>query len=128
MSGISHFISKLFWLVVLILFSFFIAAIVGSNTQLITLQLWPIPGQLSVALWLPILLAFGIGLLFGALLIWLKSIVSSRATRQMRKKPNATPEMKDDNHLLFDQTTTGLALNREYSKQAHLHKAYTYER
>ncbi len=128
MSGISHFISKLFWLVILILFSFFIAAIVGSNTQLITLQLWPIPGQLSVALWLPILLAFGIGLLFGALLIWLKSITSYRAARQMRKKPNAPTEMKDDNHLLFDQNTIGLALNSERDKQAHLHKAYTYER
>jgi uncharacterized membrane protein YciS (DUF1049 family) len=128
MSGISHFISKLFWLVILILFSFFIAAIVGSNTQLITLQLWPIPGQLSVALWLPILLAFGIGLLFGALLIWLKSITSYRAARQMRKKSNAPTEMKDDNHLLFDQTTIGLALNSERDKQAHLHKAYNYER
>ena len=101
MSGISHFISKLFWLVILILFSLFIAAIVGSNTQLITLQLWPIPGQLSLALWLPILLAFGIGLLFGALLIWLKSIASYRAARQMRKKPNAPPEMKDDNLSLI---------------------------
>ena len=128
MSGISYFISKLFWLVILILFSLFIAAIVGSNTQLITLQLWPIPGQLSLALWLPILLAFGIGLLFGALLIWLKSIASYRAARQMRKKPNATPEMKDDNHLLFDQTSTSLALNSEHGKQAHLHKAYNYER
>ncbi len=86
MSGIFHFISKLFWLVILILFSFFIAAIVGSNTQLITLQLWPIPGQLSVALWLPILLAFGIGLLFGALLIWLKSITSYRASKTNAKK------------------------------------------
>ena len=90
MSGISHFISKLFWLVILILFSLFIAAIVGSNTQLITLQLWPIPGQLSLALWLPILLAFGIGLLFGALLIWLKSITSRRAARQNGKKPQCT--------------------------------------
>ena len=111
MSGISHFISKLFWLVIVILFSLFIAAIVGSNTQLITLQLWPIPGQLSLALWLPILLAFGTGLLFGALLIWLKSIASYRAARQMRKKPNAPPEIKDDNHLLFDKTATGSALN-----------------
>ncbi len=46
----------------------------------------------------------------------------------MRKKPNATPEMKDDNHLLFEQNTIGLALNSERDKQAHLHKAYTYER
>lgn len=127
-SGISHFISKLFWLVILILFSLFIAAIVGSNTQLITLKLWPSPGQISVALWLPILLAFGSGLLFGAFLIWLKSIASYRAARQMRKKSNAPTEMKDDNHLLFDQTTTGLALNSEHGKQAHLHKAYNYER
>ena len=128
MSGISHFISKLFWLVIVILFSLFVATIVSSNTQLITLQLWPIPGQLSLALWLPILLAFGTGLLFGGLLIWLKSITSYRAARQMRKKPNAPSEMKDDNHLLFDQTTIGLALNSERDKQAHLHKAYNYER
>jgi hypothetical protein len=29
----------------------------------------------------------------------------------MRKKPNAPPEIKDDNHLLFDETATGSALN-----------------
>ena len=132
-SGISHFISKLFWLVIVILFSLFIATIVSSNTQLITLQLWPIPGQLSLALWLPILLAFGTGLLFGALLIWLKSNVFYRVTRQMRKQKKNNLSIKqtieDDSYLLFEQTATSPPLNGEKVNRPlpHLHKAHNRE-
>ena len=121
MFGIPPFISKLFWLIVFMIFSLLIAGLVGSNTQLTTLQLWPIPGQLTIVLWLPILLAFGAGLIIGALLIWLKSIASYRAARQLRKQKetNALPKIiiEDDSHLLFDQKATNTPLNDEKGKK-----------
>ena len=122
MFGISLFISKLFWLIVFMIFSLLIAALVGSNTQLTTLQLWPIPGQLTIALWLTILLAFGAGLIIGALLIWFKSIASYRAARQLRKQKEANELsraiIEDDSHLLFDQKATNPPLNDEKGNQS----------
>ena len=121
MSGISHFILKLFWLTIFILFSLLIATLVGSNTQQTTIQLWPIPGQLTIALWLPILLSFGAGLMIGGLLIWLKSTVFYRVTRQMRKQKKNNLSIKqtieDDSYLLFEQTATSPPLNGEKGKQ-----------
>ena len=122
MFGISLFISKLFWLIVFMIFSLIIAALVSSNTQLTTLQLWPIPGQLTIALWLTILLAFGAGLIIGALLIWFKSIASYRAARQLRKQKEANElsraTIEDDSHLLFDQKATIPPLNDEKGNQS----------
>ena len=133
MSGISNIISKLFWLMIFILFSLIVATLVGSNSQLTTIKLWPLPGQLTIVLWLPILLAFSTGLLIGAILIWLKSIASFRAAKRMRKqKKNNTPVKQDtenDSHLFFNQTVAGSALNSEKDKQpsAHLFKAHNHE-
>ena len=102
------------------LFSLLIATIVGSNTQMITLKLWPIPGQLTIVLWLPILLAFGSGLIIGALLIWLRSIASYQAARQLRKQKKANSltraTVEEDSHLLFDQIATNQPLNKEKGK------------
>tara|TARA_Y200000002_G_C22274023_1_gene493375 strand:+ start:93 stop:485 length:393 start_codon:yes stop_codon:yes gene_type:complete len=121
MSGISDFISKLFWLMIFILLSLIIATLVGSNSQLTTLRLWPIQGQLTVALWLPILLSFATGLIIGGLLIWLKSNVFYRVTRQMRKQKKNNLSIKqtieDDSYLLFEQTATSPPLNGEKGKQ-----------
>lgn len=121
MSGISDFISKLFWLMIFILLSLIIATLVGSNSQLTTLRLWPIQGQLTVALWLPILLSFATGLIIGALLIWLKSTVFYRVTRQMRKQKKNNLSIKqtieDDSYLLFEQTATSPPLSGEKGKQ-----------
>ena len=120
MFGIPLFISKLFWLMVFMIFSLLIAALVGSNTQLTTFELWPIPGQITIALWLPILLAFGAGLIIGALLIWLKSITAYRAARQLRKQKETALSRKiieDDSHLLFDQKATNPPLNDEKGYQ-----------
>ena len=105
---------------VFMIFIILIYALVGSNTQLTTLQLWPIPGQLTIVLWLPILLAFGAGLIIGALLIWLKSITYYRAARKLRKQKE-TNELsrkiiEDDSHLLFDQKATNPPLNDKKGK------------
>ena len=122
MHGIVNFITKLFWLIILIIFSLIIASLVGSNTQMITLSFWPIPGQITIVFWLAILLAFSAGLIFGSLLIWLNSLSSYRLARQIKKqkKINATLKAKpgEDNHLLFDQQANNLTLNGEKGKQS----------
>ena len=114
MYGIFNFISKLFWFFIIICFSLFIASLVMSNTQIITLSFWPIPGEIRIVVWLVILMPFGVGLIIGSLLIWLNSISSYRAARQIQKqkKVNAALNAKteEDSHLLFEKPPSPLWL------------------
>lgn len=111
MFSISHFLSKLFWFMLFVLLSIIIAIFVGSNTQLITLSFWPIPGQITIIIWLAVLLAFTTGLVIGALIIWLNSILYYRAQNQKLKKKLKNSHHKEkketDSYLEFDQTDRG---------------------
>ena len=111
MFSISHFLSKLFWFMLFVLLSIIIAIFVGSNTQLITLSFWPIPGQITIIIWLAVLLAFTTGLVIGALIIWLNSILYYRAQNQKLKKKLKNSHHKEkketDCYLEFDQTDRG---------------------
>lgn len=94
-----------------VLLSIIIAIFVGSNTQLITLSFWPIPGQITIIIWLAVLLAFTTGLVIGALIIWLNSILYYRAQNQKLKKKLKNSHHKEkketDSYLEFDQTDRG---------------------
>ena len=111
MFSISHFLSKLFWFMLFVLLSIIIAIFVGSNTQLITLSFWPSPGQITIIIWLAVLLAFTTGLVIGALIIWLNSILYYRAQNQKLKKKLKNSHHKEkketDSYLEFDQTDRG---------------------
>ena len=111
MFSISHFLSKLFWFMLFVLLSIIIAIFVGSNTQSITLSFWPIPGQITIIIWLAVLLAFTTGLVIGALIIWLNSILYYRAQNQKLKKKLKNSHHKEkketDSYLEFDQTDRG---------------------
>ena len=103
-----HFISKLFWLILFVLFGIFIAIFVGSNTQTITLYFWPIPEQIRIVIWLAILLAFCSGLVLGAFFIWLNSILFRRNNGQKikQKQINAYDREKNETeqYLVFEQS------------------------
>ncbi len=108
MYRIFQFISKLFWFSILALLSIFIAIFVGSNTQIISLSFWPIPGQITIVIWLAVLFAFGMGLICGAFIIWLNSILSYGTTQQKlnRKIVNSGNHEKQetDHYLIFDHS------------------------
>ena len=86
MSKIIYFFSKLFWFIFLLLFVILLAILVGSNSQSVTLYFWPISGKLTIVIWLAILLSFGAGLIAGALIIWLNSFSSYRASMKLKKQ------------------------------------------
>ena len=118
MPSLAHFISKIFWLLIVLSFSVIIAIVVGSNTQKVVVTFWPIAGQVSVALWGVILFAFVVGLILGSVIIWLKSLSSYFAANQMKKlhrknnlnnlKHNAASETlaSAESYLLFDKEET----------------------
>ena len=109
MSKIIYFISKLFWLICLLLFVILLAILVGSNPQSVTLYFWPISGRLTIVIWLAILLSFGAGLIAGALIIWLNSFSSYRASMKLKKQVQISTsdntKTENDQYLEFKNST-----------------------
>ena len=109
MSKIIYFFSKLFWLIFLILFVILLAILVGSNSQSVTIYFWPISGKLTILMWLAILLSFGAGLIAGALIIWLNSFSSYRASMKLKKQVQISTsdntKIENDQYLEFKNST-----------------------
>ena len=109
MSKIIYFFSKLFWLIFLFLFVILLAILVGSNSQSVTLYFWPISGKLTIVIWLAILLSFGAGLIAGALIIWLNSFSSYRASMKLKKQVQISTsdntKTENDQYLEFKNST-----------------------
>ena len=115
-------ILKLFWLVLFFLLSVFVAIFVGSNTQLITLAFWPVPGQVTIVVWLAVILAFSVGLVIGALIIWVNSILYIRATRQKFKQSQINSDNKNksenESYLVFDRSDVGQHSDNKKTKHS----------
>ncbi len=109
MSKIIYFFSKLFWFIFLLLFVILLAILVGSNSQSVTLYFWPISGKLTIVIWLAILLSFGAGLIAGALIIWLNSFSSYRASMKLKKqvqiRTSDNARTENDQYLEFKNST-----------------------
>ena len=109
MSKIIYFFSKLFWFIFLFLFVILLAILVGSNSQSVTLYFWPISGKLTIVIWLAILLSFGAGLIAGALIIWLNSFSSYRASMKLKKqvqiRTSDNARTENDQYLEFKNST-----------------------
>ena len=109
MSKIIYFFSKLFWFIFLLLFVILLAILVGSNSQSVTLYFWPISQKLTIVLWLAILLSFGAGLIAGALIIWLNSFSSYRASMKLKKQVQISTsdntKTENDQYLEFKNST-----------------------
>ncbi len=109
MSKIIYFFSKLFWFIFLLLFVILLAILVGSNSQSVTLYFWPISGNLTIVIWLAILLSFGAGLIAGALIIWLNSFLPYRASMKLKKQVQSSTsdntKIENDQYLEFKNST-----------------------
>ena len=109
MSKIIYFFSKLFWFICLLLFVILLAILVGSNSQSVTLYFWPISGELTIVIWLAILLSFGTGLIVGALIIWLNSFSHYRASMKLKKQvqinTSDNAKIENDQYLEFKTST-----------------------
>ena len=109
MSKIIYFFSKLFWFIFLLLFVILLAILVGSNSQSVTIYFWPISGNLTIVIWLAILLSFGAGLIAGALIIWLNSFSSYRTSMKLKKQvqisTSTNTKVENDQYLEFKKST-----------------------
>ena len=72
-----NYIGRFLWLIITIAAISLAMVFAVSNTQTVTLQFWPLNGQLELAAWILVIGAMAIGALFGGGIVWL-SLVAAR--------------------------------------------------
>ena len=70
-------IGRFLWLIVTIFAIGIAMAFAVFNTQQVTLQFWPLSGQLEITAWVLVIGAMATGALFGGGIVWL-SLVAAR--------------------------------------------------
>lgn len=69
-----RYIGRLLWLLFTIVAVVFAMAFATSNSEAITLQLWPFQSSIAGPTWLFILGGVGLGAIFGGLAVWISFI------------------------------------------------------
>ena len=80
-----RFLGRLVWSIISLLTITIAMLFATSNTQIVSLQLWPFAGSLDLALWIIVLGALGTGAILGGGLVWL-SVVAARASNWRLKR------------------------------------------
>lgn len=78
-------LGRLVWSIISLLTITIAMLFATSNTQIVSLQLWPFAGSLDLALWITVLGALGTGAILGGGLVWL-SVVAARASNWRLKR------------------------------------------
>ena len=78
-------LGRLVWSIISLLTITIAMLFATSNTQIVSLQLWPFAGSLDLALWIIVLGASGTGAILGGGLVWL-SVVAARASNWRLKR------------------------------------------
>lgn len=70
--------------IVMIPFAIVVIIFSASNLELVTVNLWPMPHELTVPMFTMILTVFIVGFLMGGIVAWLSAGKSRQAARQQR--------------------------------------------
>jgi uncharacterized membrane protein YciS (DUF1049 family) len=81
----------------------FIIAFVVLNQQETTFYYSPLASPLILPMWIMGLVLFGIGFMFGALLLWLNSWPTRRSLKQTQKELKKVEKDRDDLKTKLDQ-------------------------
>ena len=81
-----RYLGRLLWLVFTIITVVFAMAFATSNSEALTLYLWPFQSSVTGPVWLFVLGGFGLGTLFGGLAVWLSFIAIRTRHWRLQKK------------------------------------------
>lgn len=79
-------LGHILWLIVFGTSLLFIASFVSTNTQSVSLSLWPFSTIITAEIWLVVLASIGFGLLAGGLMLWFASLPLKARSRRLTKK------------------------------------------
>ena len=101
-----RFILRLSWIIFLVLTLVFLAGFVTANHTQTSLLLWPTQMTISGEVWMFVLGAFGLGVIVGASLFWLRSLSlraslwsKTRQIAELESRIEAAAQSDNDNSL-----------------------------
>lgn len=98
--------------IVMIPFAVVVIVFSASNLDVVTLNLWPLPQEISVPMFTMILTVFIVGFLMGGIVAWLSAGKSRQAARQQRYRADrAERELRSLSNTLDNR-------NREVQQNA----------
>ena len=80
-----RFIGRFLWVIISLVAILLAMVFAVSNTHTTYLQVWPVAGQLDVAVWGLTLGAAALGALFGGGLVWLSLVAARTRNWQLRR-------------------------------------------
>ena len=99
-----RFISRMGWVVFLVVTVVFLAGFVTTNHKKVDILLWPLPTTATGEVWMFVLGAFGLGLIAGAVVFWLRSLSlraqlwsKQRRISELQAQLDKTKQSDDDN-------------------------------
>ena len=96
-------LSRLIWIPCLIGLLCVIALFVISNRETVHVSLWPFASQITVPIWSGFLGSFGLGLLIGAIIVWLAHLPKrARLHMTQRKLLKAQSEIATQKQKAMD--------------------------
>jgi uncharacterized integral membrane protein len=81
-----RFLGRLAWSIISLLAIVLAMLFATSNTQSVSLQLWPLNGSLTMPVWMMVLGATAIGALFGGGLVWLSLMAAKTRNWRLQRR------------------------------------------
>ena len=99
-----RFITRTFWLGLIVITGITIAGFVTSNHDLISIRFWPTQNIIQAEIWVFVLGSFGLGTITGATIFWLQSL-SLKAHLWSKTKQISELEVRieDSEQRLYDK-------------------------
>jgi len=99
-----RFITRIFWLALLIITGVMLAGFVTSNQNLITIILWPGTIMLRAEIWVFVLSTFGLGIITGAGVFWFQSLgLKARLWSKTKQISNLEARIEETEKQLDDK-------------------------
>jgi len=99
-----RFISRIAWVVFLVITVVFLAGFVTTNHTKIEILFWPLNTTATAEIWMFVLGAFGLGLIAGAIVFWFHSLSlrarlwsKDRRINELQARIEAAAQSDDDN-------------------------------
>ena len=81
-----RFLGRLAWSIISLLTIVLAMLFATSNTQSVSLQLWPLNGNVTMPVWMMVLGATAIGALFGGGLVWLSLMAAKTRNWRLQRR------------------------------------------
>ena len=109
-----RFITRMCWLILLVITGVILAGFVTSNQGLISIRFWPTHAIMRAEIWIFLLATFGLGTITGATIFWFQNLsLKARLWSKAKRISDLEAQIEETEQQLDDKRLSG-----DYGKQS----------